>query len=242
MLTYAAVISLMEHACNFNVRPEHDLWNTLNQAGQALFTAHDWPWLMSDPVDVPTRANTQQVTLPEDFAAPIEIVPVNGPSETISLVTAVQFMRLQQYPVGGGASFALYIKSDRSVTVGSERKIGLIHPLPTGDGQPTLRMVYRRRWVWASKETDANKVIPIPPEFGRAFQLIAQGMAVSTEQEDDAPTAYSAEAEAEVKRLAGHDARLQPNRGVLRGGWAEQALRRRSEQIVFDGPIQVAAP
>lgn len=241
MLTFAAVIALMEHACNLNVRPEHDLWNTLNQAGQALFTAHDWPWLMSDPIDVQTVAGVQQVILPDDFDAPIEIVAANGPAQKIDLVSAIEFLRRQQYPMGN-ASYAFYIKSDRSITGGLERKVGLIHPLPESNGQPTLRMVYKRRWVWVSKDTDGQKVIPIPPEFNRAFQLTAQAMAVATEQEDDAPSSYAAEAEAEVSRLAGHEARRQPNRGVLRGGWAEQALRRRSDQIVFDGPINVAAP
>lgn len=230
-------IALMKHAIRMpNPRTGHNLYNTLNQAGRALFAHHPWSWRMQGPVEIPAVAGSDRIALPADFSS-LESCTLTNTSLTPRIVSVVEWNDRSRLGSANGGTYWLSFQQQRpGQTAGTRPQPGvLIFPTPDTDGTPTLRIFYKAGWRTIEGEIDNTLPCNIPESHERALQLIAQAMAVQVERDDDAPSSYAEHAKAELDRLVGEDVAIQPNAGTLRGGRAEDLARSFG---VDDPPLQ----
>lgn len=220
MLKASEYIGLMSHALGKTPDSRHNLWDTFNRAGRALFTRHDWTWRMEGPISLPVVANQDFVVLPVDFAGEVESwIPNTGTYQFLEKCSLEKIANLRATFTTNIISgrFCVYYpgwdSQDSAETEPTRR--ALLYPTPTANANPTIQLIYRRRWVNIS-ENDNDRVPNIPSEFEQALILQSRAYAVCIENQvppyEDGPLAV------EIARLINEDSTAQPSLGRMTGG------------------------
>lgn len=220
MLNAGQHIDLMKHGLGKTPDARHDLWATFNRAGRYLVTAHDWYWRTKGPVDLPAVASQSFLYLPDDFGGEVEsYVPNNGSFTYIQKVTLRELAVLRTENVTSVRTGVFYIYypmwEDQDSREDEPRPRAEIYPTPTTNAEPTVQLIYNKRWA----EIDANDTaaIPnIPREFEHALVLAARAYAWALENQTDPHE--DAQLARELARLVEEDGRRQRTWGKMTGG------------------------
>jgi len=227
--TCLQLIAAMKHALGVEDVPSGvNLWSILNHAGNALFTWRDWSWrTVRDPALCPAVAGESSISLPPGFDTLIHCTGI-GTTARIELIDPTEWMQRSQYETTGTYHYSVcFLQSSPGAGKGQKvRPIARIHPVPTTNGQPTLRVLYTLRWMERFEGVDDNSLPNIPPEFDRCLEMLCRAMAVETDEDDSAPSTYRQSFKDEVARLIVNDQRKQTDHGRMTGGGAARYMNR----------------
>ena len=220
MLNVGQHIDLMSHGLGKTPDSRHSLYATFNRAGRALFTRHSWTWRQQGPISLPAVADQDYIELPLNFGGELESWIPNTSGhlflEKCSLGYLARLRATQTTNVVTGR-FCIYYPgwAGQGGAEDEPTRRALLYPTPTTNADPTIQLIYRRRWVEVSTD-DTKRVPDIPSEFEHALILLARSFAVCVENQrapyEDGPY------QAEIARLIAEDATAQANLGRMTGG------------------------
>ncbi len=200
--TAAKLIDLITHAVG-GVDTRHDLWETLNAAGRALITEHQWTWRKNASTVI--QITSDSTPLPLDFVSVNSVRWTNNLLGDIRIVTPDVVDEYRQRVPNGASPTVIYLAfgvwrlGDAS---GPPTPQVLCFPIPTANAPYSLRVVYNRTWMPLSKDRP-GEYPNIPEEAQQALILRARYEAALIEDQNVAPelSAY----QAEVQRLWAED-------------------------------------
>jgi len=225
MLTVAGYVGYMRHALGKTPDSRHVLLDTLNAAGRYLFQCHDWTWKMTGPVDLVAKADQDWITLPVDFQNCVTIYIDNTDGNTASFTSVQQvdllkLTRFKQDQFDNTYAGAFYINFPlwTQPSQGQSQMRAFVYPTPETDGQPTMKLIYNRRW----KELDdpeSTEYVNIPVDFEQTLKLLCRAFALRMENpESDSADRTMMEANLHIDKLKGYDGQRQIEQGPLSGG------------------------
>lgn len=203
-------LALMEHGMGKTPAPGHNLIDTFNDAGRALFIAaegppyhHTWSWVKNASATLNIYANTTEVDLPPDFGQLLAVAIGNRTAEQVEVVDARHFIELKQAITPPSLRFFLCFDTGPSHKPkdGTPRKVAAIWPTPAASRSDVL-ITYSRTWRDMGAN-DGGLTPNVPAEYERLLALMARAYAVS--YEDQIPTIETPEAAAELVRLVAFD-------------------------------------
>lgn len=222
MLKKSEYISLMQHAIGGGTPATgHDLDQTFQRAGRALFGKKSWPWLMQGPISLAASAGSPEIALPADFQELVSITETTNPLAPVHLTNAVEVMHRRVLPIRGYGYQVALTGWDGQATPGvSVTPRMLLDRTPTQDGTPTFSMMYRRGWT---EVVDDDAVPNMPAYMENALVYLCRSMAWAMENDDEHPDA--ARAEKEIADQWDQYGRAQRVLGQIRGGAGDRPMR-----------------
>jgi hypothetical protein len=216
MRTVQKIYDLLNHAVGYSVAEGHDLWEDINSAGQALFSARRWSWTKSIPTPILAVSGQGWCELPADFDGVGEFIAADG--STVQMVDQAWIEAAYQRAslVNPGAGWCVCVGGYEQSPQGTgtpRRRLG-IWPLPSFSGL-IFTAIYRRRWRPVSS-LDPNVEPNIPPEL--EWALICKGRAIACQLEGLGFGADSDAFEKEVERAWLQDSARTINAGRIVGG------------------------
>lgn len=192
MLTFGRYIEMMGHALGKTPDSRHQLYDTLNQAGRALWTAgmrqpfiHEWSWTKKTNKTIEIPALVDAVVLPRDFG--------NYQSAKLSTTAAGSVLvidrdKMQEYrSLQSTPSLNLYLCFDSEPVqlrgTGPARKTMQVYPQQSA-ARTDLKVTYRAQWAEIDA-SDADATPPFDPDYERLFMMVARAFAVETENRRD---------------------------------------------------------
>lgn len=205
-------LDLMEHGLGKTPATGHKLIDTLNDAGRALMTLHQWGWRIAPSTFLPVTVGQSWVDLPDDFGQVLSLEGFGSRGLTVKQTSIAHIQRLRSSTIYDQAvTWISFEASDLPVTdeSGQRHKRAEIWPTPTED-TPDIQFSYRRAW-FELDENDTTRVPAIPIEYERALLLLARAYALGVEDQVEADE--TRQAQAEIDRLIREDAGRQVNMG-----------------------------
>lgn len=220
MLTKAGYISLMQHAIGGGEPASgHDLSDTLNRAGRAVFGRYSWQWLMAGPVNLVAVEGSYDIDLPANFGEAISLQDPNNITTRFIWTTPDQIMERRRLPQITGLHYYVSVNGwTPQATPGAApvRKLMMDKAASSG-GNPTFQLVYRRQWV---DLVDDDAIPDMPSKMEESLIRMSRAMAWSLENDGEHPDMQRALSEMEDQKK--QFARGQPYLGFVRGGAGER--------------------
>lgn len=215
MLTFGRYIEMMTHALGKTPDARHSLWETLNQAGRALWTAgmrqpflHEWSWTQRVDKVIEIPASVDQVVLPRDFGSYRSVRLASTASGQVIVIDQDEMQ--EKRSLLSAPSLNLYLCFDSPPVqfqgTGPSRATMQVYPAQEA-ARTDLRMTYRSQWPEIDVN-DAGATPPFDPDFERLFMMISRGFAFETENRRD--PFESGPLAAELERLVLVDLLKQP--------------------------------
>lgn len=226
--TRADYVSLMEHALGAVPDSRHTLADTLNDAGRALFDAHEWSWRQRT-AGVDFVASQTYITLPTGCGQIISAERVGGTGRApVRLTSLADIIRLRNTSENAGTSWHLatdFGVDQTGVTVLATQDRAAIYPTPAANESGAIELTYRLDWTVLDDDTDVPNM---PASHERALVLLSRAFAIHLEDQE---AAFEDEAfQAELDRLIDRDGGRQVDYGTYSGP------RIGSERGVIDYP------
>lgn len=215
------LIEAMRHRLGKTPSSRHQLIDSLNEAGRAIFTAaegpplyHSWTWVTVENAPLPIPADVEEVDVPADLGQVVSIRQESQRYFRVRLVDIELIHRLRSLPRTDTLDF--YMAFDRG------------GPQPSFDAPPIKRasiypkqdqprtdisISYTRTWVDYLPPT-LDRVAPVPAEWHGLLRLKCQITAM--QREDDNVGSDMDAYMQELERLVGYDARRQTDYGPPR--------------------------
>lgn len=197
--------------------PGHDLYASINAAGNALFNDFNWECLTVGPVPLPVVAGQDYIDLPDDFGQCLDLwVASSGTFPAIEVVdrTAMGIMRSNPSLSASGI-LKICFNANQPSTRGPTRPRAMLDQAPTVSGSPTIQLIYMRGWASVGPADNAKNV-NIPEEMEHALDLKARATACLLENQN--ASIEEAAYQAAIKPLKEADALRQPGGEFVRGG------------------------
>ena len=243
-------IDLMSHGLGKTPDVRHQLVQTFNDAGRALFTCcegapfqHSWGWILRDNVPFTIPGNqVQEVQLPDDFGTFVSLEYQRSFVGRVVTTTPGELNRVRRiFNVDPLRIYICFDVGEKQLNAQQgPRKVAAFWP-PRDDDQTGLMLTYRRTWVDAEVNpqtlnlVDPNAVPDIPQEYERLLVLLARAFAVHIE--DQAEAFESQAIQQEVARLVDWDAGKQINKGPPMHSVMARATRIGSFPAWYGRPI-----
>jgi len=222
--TKAQYLALMKHAIHAESPATGVVLETvLNQAGQKLFDAQPWPWLITGPVDVAFTQGSNEAALPADFQQVVSCVVTDNILQRVRWVSAdvVNALRNTRTVVTSLIYNVCAQQRIPQATPGVEpAPILMLDRDATADGTPTFTLLYSRRW---KALTDDNAIPDMPSSMEWALTCLCRAMAWGLENDQEHPdmARYQREIEEQWKKWR----TVQPHLGPTRGGAGDRVRR-----------------
>lgn len=212
-------IDAMRHRLGKTPSSRHDLVDTFNEAGRALYSLaegppyyHPWSWTHRANETLLIPANTSRVELPRGFGTIISIQQderVTGGVEITDL-QYLQILRAERVTTPLVLHIAFNAGQDAANPQESARRIAEIYP-EQGNVRTDIRITYTVEWE--DVDGDVLEVVPnIPQDYDRLLRNLAEQYAVERENNGIADTERTI-VEQELARLVAKDSSLQPSVG-----------------------------
>lgn len=226
MLTLSDLQSEVRHALGGG-EPSSERTSTqiVNEAGNYLFTMHQWNFRNRPQLTITIPADQDYVELPHDFGTCVTTPRIDGLTTDFAFTSHSYLMLLRDQsllPEGFDVFGAIVYPASPAPGVAMPRPRIELHPTSSSDG--TLRISYRARWIPLTQDNDVANV----PEYAEGVlrecvRAVAQGY-----EDDDIAT--------KDQRLAmvaagpcfmaarSEDAHAQSDVGVVRNGQAQRLM------------------
>lgn len=159
---------------SLDLPPELTWYDILNIAGEEFVNKHSWSWLEEERATVNAVMGDENLPIPRDFVALTSVRARNAGSQAVRLVGRDRIEELRSQEDLATSSGFWYVCLDAGVTQstpgGDVIPAGLVWPIPSANGEPSLRMVYQRGW-WKILPSDGARVIKIGAWCEAAFLL-----------------------------------------------------------------------
>ncbi len=215
-------LDMMRHRLGKTPASRHQLIDTFNEAGRALFIAaaggpyyHQWTWTSAESVTLNVEPDLDYVVLPADFGTLVGVQEETSVTSTLQLTDPETILRLRaDSTISSFTIWMAFDVGDKILTEGEPpRKVAAIFPVQTT--RRPLRLSYTRTWIdFTTDAAQLARVPNIPAEYDRILRLLAQAFA--TEIEDGTPPFDNGPYAAELDRLVNYDAARQVTKGQAR--------------------------
>jgi hypothetical protein len=155
MNTHAQNIDLMKHALGKTPDSRHDLWQTYNTAGRALFSAHAWTWKFSNAAAFTFTGGSASLALPAQCDAVTDIYAQNGIVTRMKVVDINELYRMRSQSQVSTPDYFVATEDWANGTPPTRR----IHIYPTPMANNLSAVTY----------TSATKTFTYPGGTGGAF-------------------------------------------------------------------------
>jgi len=216
MRTAAQFVSIMTHALGKTPQSAHDLYQTLNMAGRALF-AFDWSWKATGPTQLDATASQSYITLPTDFEQVISIERNDGQQYRVQVLTMtdLQMLRDRTDNYGGRDFWCAFVYQPQASTSTLPLPRMELFPTPSASTSGVFNLWYQRTWKELSIGSPSD--LPNIPNF--AEQALVHGAcALAYEIENKSSNIDRQLYDRAIQELLVRDTRTLPNAGIMRGG------------------------
>lgn len=154
----------------------------INAAGNALYSMHEWEWLLRPTADLGTTADQAYIDLPSDFGR-LEAVLASSRLEVTSIVQPremISWRRGDHYTPRG---YVIAISTANSS--GSLQKRLELYPTPSQTDADALQIAYYAAWPAIDDATNGSTVLPIEPSCELIFLDVLSAVAKGIEEDDN---------------------------------------------------------
>lgn len=215
MLTVSQLIGRMTHALGKTPDSRHSLYDSLNQAGRAFYSAamvapwhHDWTWIVKADITLTIPANAQFVDLPIDFGSPLEVGYETDTAGCARIVSQEEMHRARRSVTDPAELIYLCFEvgSSQPNRTAAPRSQVEVWPVDSSE-RSDVRISYRR--VWPEYTAADGNLIPFyPAEAEELLMLLALSAAYKNEHYQ--PWPRDADIPAVIDRLVHLDALRTP--------------------------------